>query len=260
MARESGVAGSEAHTDDASIFGADYEPRMSAEYVERIRTWHESALAAMKHEAGKGQTFSYLGLTLVVPPEVQPITSMSGLLGETVRSEVRATDRVLDMGTGSGVNAILAAATAASVVAVDTNPIALDAARNNAERNNVGKKIDFHYSDVFGAVEGSFDLIIFDPPFRWFRPRDLLESATTDENYRALRTFFKEVHQYLAPKGRVLLFFATSGDMAYLDELIAAAGFVAEVVASRRLHKDGYLVEYQTLRLKAPRTSKPAVS
>jgi len=28
-------------------------------------------------------------------------------------------------------------------------------------------------------------------------------------------------------------------------------------VASRRLHKDGYLVEYQTLRLKAPRTSKP---
>jgi hypothetical protein len=37
---------------------------------------------------------------------------------------------------------------------------------------------------VFEAVDGRFDLVIFDPPFRWFAPRDPLEAASTDENYR----------------------------------------------------------------------------
>jgi release factor glutamine methyltransferase len=227
----------------------EYVPRVSDEYAERIRAWHESALAAMKHEAGNGQIFNYLGLTLSVPPQVQPITGMSSLLGEAVRAEVRSGDRVLDMGTGCGVNAILAAEICSEVVAVDTNPIALDAARANAARNAVAARIDFHHSDVFEAVDGVFDVIIFDPPFRWFAPRDLLETAVTDENYRALRTFFRELHNHLAPGGRVLLFFGTSGDMEFVTQLIAASGFRAEVVNSRRLHKDGYQIEYVTQRL-----------
>jgi release factor glutamine methyltransferase len=227
----------------------DYVPLVSDEYAERIRAWHESALAAMKHEAGTGQIFDYLGLTLSVPPQVQPITGMSALLGAAVQAEVRSGDRVLDMGTGCGVNAILAAEISSDVVAVDTNPIALDSARANATRNGVAKHIDFHHSDVFEAVDGVFDLIIFDPPFRWFAPRDLLETAVTDENYRALRTFFRELHNHLAPGGRVLIFFGTSGDMEFLKELIAASGFQAEVVNSRRLHKDGWQIEYVTQRL-----------
>jgi hypothetical protein len=38
---------------------------------------------------------------------VQPISGISQLLGAAVLAEVRPTDRVLDLGTGSGVNAAL---------------------------------------------------------------------------------------------------------------------------------------------------------
>lgn len=226
-----------------------YTPTVSAEYAERIRQWHENAYATARAEAGAGQTFEYLGRTLVVPPDVQPINRMSHLLGEAVLAEVREGDRVLDMGTGSGVNAILAASKATDVLAVDINPHAVTAARQNAERNGVADRVEVRHSDVFSDVDGQFDLIVFDPPFRWFAPRDLLERAMTDENYRALTAFFRAARQHLTPAGRMLLFFGTSGDLDYLKRLVAEEGFHAHTVAHQDLVKDGWKVDYFTFRL-----------
>jgi len=224
---------------------------VSEEYAERIRRWHENAYRLAKAEAdsSEGQTFDYLGLTLYVPPQVQPIFGMSHLLGEAVLKEVRESDRVLDMGTGSGVNAILAASKAAEVLAVDINPVAVEAARNNAAYNGVADRIAIRRSDVFSNVDGEFDLIIFDPPFRWFAPRDLLEAATTDENYRAMTTFFREARRHLTLNGRMLIFFGSSGDLAYLKRLIYEGDFAAEVVTEQALVKDGWRIEYYTYRL-----------
>lgn len=68
------------------------------------------------------------------------------------------------MGTGSGVNAILAAGRGVDVVAVDVNPHAVVAACVNAERNGVPDRGEIHRSDLFEAVEGRFDLVVFAPP------------------------------------------------------------------------------------------------
>jgi release factor glutamine methyltransferase len=225
-----------------------YEPTVSAEYAARLRTWHEAAYAAARAEAAGGpQTFDRFGRTIVVPPDVQPITRFSRLLGQAVLDEVRPGDRVLDMGTGSGVNAILAAAVSRDVVAVDVNPSAVAAARANAVRNDV--VVDVRGSDVFAAVDGTFDLIVFDPPFRWFTPRDRLEMATADPGYRALTAFFGGVRCFLAPGGRLLLFFGTSGDLGYLRRLVAEAGFVTEIVTRDSFLRDGWRVEYYVHRL-----------
>ena len=142
---------------------------------------------------------------------MHPITGVSHLLGEAILAEVRPNDRVLDMGTGCGVNAILAASRGADVLAVDINPYAIDAARQNAERNAVADRVEIRHSDVFEAVDGRFDLVIFDPPFRWFAPRDPLEAASTDENYRALTAFFRQAREHLTERGRLLVFFGTLG-------------------------------------------------
>jgi release factor glutamine methyltransferase len=227
----------------------DFVPTVSGEQADRIRAWHLSAYQAMKAEGAGGQSFDYLGRTITVPPEVMPITGMHDLLGNAVLGEVRETDRVLDMGTGSGVNAILAASVARRVLAVDVNPIAVAAARANAAANGVADRIEARESDVFSAVDGEFDLIVFDPPYRWFAPRDLLEAASTDENYRAMTTFFREARAHLSPEGRMLIAFGTSGDLGYLRGLIAEQRFRTEVLAQRDLVRDAVRVDYYVFRL-----------
>src|SRR6266508_1994251 len=228
----------------------EYTPTVSDEYAERIRRWHENAYRMSRDEAGDGdQTLEYLGRTIVVPPQVMPITAVSQLLGEAVLAEVREADRVLDMGTGSGVNAILAASKSTDVVAVDVNPGAVEAARANAARNGVADRVDVRVSDVYAEVSGEFELMIFDPPFRWFAPRDLLERASTDENYAAMTAFFRGARQRLTPNGRMLIFFGSSGDLGYLRGLFDEQGFAAEVIATDSVVKDGWRVDYFTFRL-----------
>ena len=114
------------------------------------------------------------------PPATHPIPP-----GHPARDE-----QVLDLGTGSGVNAVLAATRGAQVLAVDINPAALDAASADATRNSVDGRVEVRHSDVFDAVEGCFDLIMFDPPLRWFPVRDIFEAATADPGYRSMTPFF----------------------------------------------------------------------
>jgi release factor glutamine methyltransferase len=231
-----------------------YRPMMSDEYAATLRLWHEAASIDL-HRLG-GHEVSYLGLDLFVPEHVFPPTPTSDLLGRAVLDEVGDGDRVLDMGTGSGVNAILAASRSRDVVGVDVNPLAVAAAVTNAERNRVAARTTFLESDLFAQVDGTFDVIVFDPPFRWFRPRDLLEVAFADENYRTLTTFMSQVRDRLRSGGRVLLFFGTSGDMEYLRYLIDRSRLSAATVASRDLTKDGVSVTYTTFRL----TAQPAAA
>lgn len=233
----------------AEINTTGYVPTVSEERAERILRWHEDAYRVGKAEGRSEQTFTYLDTTVLVPPDVMPITGMSHLFGRAVLAEVRDGDRVLDMGTGSGVNAILAATKSSDVVAVDINPRAVEAAQRNVERNGVGSRVEVRHSDVFGNVDGTFDLIIFDPPFRWFAPRDQFEVASTDENYRAMTTFFRQVRDYLTPAGRMLIFFGTSGDLNYLEPLAEEERFRTEVLAHQDLLKDGWRVDYFTFRL-----------
>lgn len=180
---------------------------------------------------------------------MQPITPTSYLPAQAVLSETRQGDRVLDMGTGCGVNAILAATRGAQVVAVDVNPKAVTAARANADRNGVAKRIQVRHSDVFSAVDEAFDLIVFDLPFRRFKPRDLAETAITDEGYRAMTSFFRQARRHLTPGARMLIFFGTSGDMGYLKRLMAEEGFSWAEVAQLQGDRDGVPVDYATFKV-----------
>lgn len=74
-------------------------------------------------------------------------------------------DRALDLGTGCGIQALLVARHAASVVATDISARALAYAELNALINGV-HNLEFRLGSMFEPVEGeAFDLVVSNPPF-----------------------------------------------------------------------------------------------
>jgi ribosomal protein L11 methyltransferase len=68
--------------------------------------------------------------------------------------------RVIDVGTGSGILAIAAAnLQAASVLAVDSDPVAVAVARLNASHNGVASRIDVREGSLLEGVPDQADLI-----------------------------------------------------------------------------------------------------
>lgn len=226
----------------------EYRPHVSDDRAAFLREWHDDV--SKRLHARAGEDVEYLGLKLHVPNGVFPPTPTSDLLGREVVTLASGGMRVLDMGCGAGANGLLAAREGADVVAVDINPASVAAAAANADRN--GLTVECFVSDLFDQVDGDFDLIVIDPPFRWFAPSDLLERAITDEGYFTLARFLAEVPNRLRPGGAVLLFFGSSGDVAHLDALIERDDLESETVAERTIHVRGEDTTYFVRRLSLP--------
>src|SRR5438874_5557208 len=76
--------------------------------------------------------------------------------------------RVADVGTGTGILALTAArAGAASVLAIDINPNATQAAADNASANKLDARVTAVCSNLFSGVasDARFDVILSNPPF-----------------------------------------------------------------------------------------------
>lgn len=160
----------------------------------------------------------------------------SFLLEKAVRAY--AFGRVLDVGTGSGIQAIASARKkeVESVVAVDVNLEAIEQAKENANRTGVQEKIVFKQSDLFEKVEGKFDTIAFNPPYlpasKEYEPDVALESG---ESGRELtERFLREFERHLNAKGVVLLLQSSVSGWGKTKEKLEAKGFAVEIVGREK--------------------------
>lgn len=138
---------------------------------------------------------------------------------------VRPGDTVLDVGTGSGVLAIAAVKLgAASVAAIDIDPIAADVARANCEANGVRERVTVSAGPLDPGQQPRFDLV--------------LANISTDANIGLAGSFAKVV----AIGGRLVLSGILSPDAARVREAMGARGFE---LSAMRHERDWCLLEFR---------------
>jgi release factor glutamine methyltransferase len=177
---------------------------------------------------------------LVVDENVYEPAEDSFLFAENLN--VKDGERVLDMGTGSGLLGIIAAKNAGEVVAVDVNPCAVRFAKANAALNNARSKMAFVVGDLFQPIKESamFDLVLFNAPYLPIEDEtdDSLVSAAWkggETGRNLIDRFASEVSGYLAPEGRVLLMQSNLAGVDATVEQFTLHGMSAKILAERRL-------------------------
>ena len=108
----------------------------------------------------------FMGLTFAVNEHVLIPRQDTEILVEEIMRDLHDGIRILDMCTGSGciLLSLLHYSNDCSGVGVDVSEDALAVARQNADRL-AEKQAVFIQSDLFEKVEGSFDLIVSNPPY-----------------------------------------------------------------------------------------------
>ena len=145
-----------------------------------------------------------------------------------------AAKNVADVGTGSGILALAAARAGATVVALDINPKAVNAATDNARANGLGDRVTAVRSDLMSALAPGFlfDVIISNPPFFSGEPRDIADRAwVAGPGYRDIMSLFEQARQRLKPSGTMYVLLSSDSDLHFLGNLIAKAGFRARIAA-----------------------------
>ncbi len=181
-------------------------------------------------------TVYYKNIILKTHPEVYEPKEDSFLLADSL--EVGKGDSVLDMGTGTGIQAIMASRDASVVLAVDINPKAIESARENAETNKAGN-IRFLESDFFENIKSTekFDLIIFNPPYVPSDEKDLAAKAWAGgvNGREVIDRFIEKATSHLKKGGRIQMLVSSLNDLGELQRGLNCLGFVTEVTASKKL-------------------------
>jgi len=162
----------------------------------------------------------------------------STLLKKHVRA--LAYGSVLDMGTGSGIQAITAALQerVTSVIALDIQKEVIAYCKKNISN----RKIQFLVSDLFSTLEKNkvfknvqFDTIIFNPPYlpQELKVRDV-ELEGGKEGYETLERFLSKISQFLKKEGICLILFSSLTKKKNVDDIIKRYLLEFELLESQR--------------------------
>nr|WP_282186846.1 50S ribosomal protein L3 N(5)-glutamine methyltransferase [Azospirillum brasilense] len=171
----------------------------------------------------------YVDERVIVPRSYIGEILFSDLIGGddfTLVEDPTEVERVLDLCTGSGCLAILAAQIfpEAQVDAVDLSADALEVARRNVADSGFEDRITLHHGDLFAPLKNrKYDVIITNPPYvdaeamaalpPEFRHEPQMALASGEDGLDIVRRILKEAPKHLTPEGGLLCEFGTGREI-----------------------------------------------
>jgi len=137
------------------------------ELIEARVVTRKPAAYLLRRAYVQGRPF-YVDERVIVPRSFIGELLFAGLVGPEAPIRTYAVGRVLDLCTGGGSLAILAAEVfpSARIDAVDVSPDALAVARRNVKEYGLGKRVRLHCGDLFAPLgKARYDVILSNPPY-----------------------------------------------------------------------------------------------
>ncbi len=180
----------------------------------------------------------YKNIKFQTHPQVYQPAEDTYLLARSIK--VNRLCDVLEIGTGTGIIAIIAAKKANKVIATDINPHAIDCAVKNLISNKT-YNVELRKGDLFEPVEGiKFDLILFNAPYLPSRGDDKVDDELEVAwngglNGRdVIDRFLADVKDYLKPDGKVQLVQSSLSDNEQTLNKLHELGFESSITAREK--------------------------
>ncbi len=158
-------------------------------------------------------------------------------------------DEVLDIGTGSGIQAITAGQKARKVIAVDINPAAVRFARENVRANGLDNIVSVYEGDLFSPLksEDRFDIIIFTPPYLEGTPKTDFDLALFDNNKELAVRFFSEAKKHLKPNGYIQMIYSSIAKPEEVLNISHKYGWRYTLIAQEKLLFEEFFIYRLTI-------------
>jgi release factor glutamine methyltransferase len=160
----------------------EFETKLNEQELSRLRDLvrRRAQGEPLQHLLGTvefcGQTFLCDKRAMVPRPETEELVEL--VIGESPSrtSSNRKPERIVDVGTGSGIIALSLARQfpETKVLAIDISDDALALARENAARLGLDERVQFRKGDVLENLDERFDLIVANLPYIPMQDRHLL--------------------------------------------------------------------------------------
>jgi release factor glutamine methyltransferase len=176
-----------------------------------------------------------------ITPDVYEPCEDSFLMAEAALSLISNSDRILEVGCGSGlICAVVKNNTKAKIIGIDINPNAVKCTKENG--------VDTIRGDLLSCIKGKFDFIIFNPPYLPTndeeRTIDWINVALDGGNNGRdiIDRFLEETCDHLEENGKILMLVSSFTGIEEVKSRMFSLGYCIEEICKERYNFEELLV------------------